>query len=228
MRRTIVLLSVVGMMVPLAAHALNEHVWLMVNGGAGTYDMSELNAEITAFNTANPGFTFPLVRNGASWGLAAGVDVKGGWSYGLGLDRLHAVTKASDASGSLEYQLTANAWHAFGEYAFKAMGRSSIVLGAGVGLIAENGNLIDSQPGYEPAKYKLTGSSPMYEGHTGASWWVTSRFGLVATGGYRYARIKALKLEGISMIGANGEALAADYSGPYARLGFKLAGNMDN
>jgi hypothetical protein len=36
MRRTIVLLTVVGMMVPLAAHALNEHVWLMINGGGGT------------------------------------------------------------------------------------------------------------------------------------------------------------------------------------------------
>jgi hypothetical protein len=225
MRRIVVLLTVAGMMVPLAAHALNEQVWLLVNGGAGTYDMSEMNAEITAFNTANPGFTFPLVENGTSWGLAVGVDMQGHLSYGLGIDRLHAVTKASDASGSLEYQLTANAWHLFGEYGFGE--RRLFNVGAAVGLIAENGNLIDSQPGLAPEKYKMTGSSPMYDAHAGASWWVTKRVGVVGTAGYRYARIKALKMEGLAMIDSNGEALAADYSGPYLRMGFKLAGNID-
>src|SRR5258706_3884107 len=102
MRRSIVLLTLVGMVMPLAAHALNERVWLGVNGGIGTYDMSEMNGEITAFNTANPGFTFPLLNNGMSLGLAVGVDGSHRWSYGFGLDPLHANTQASDPSRSLE------------------------------------------------------------------------------------------------------------------------------
>jgi hypothetical protein len=228
MRKTIVLLTLVGMVMPLAAHALNERVWLGVNGGIGTYDMSELNGEITAFNAANPGFTFPLLSDGMSLGLAVGVDASHGWSYGLGIDRLHANTKASDASGSLEYQLTANAWHAFGEYAFRTVGRASFALGGGIGLIAENGNLIDSQPNLAPAKYKLTGSSPMYEAHLGGRWWAAPRLAVVGSVGYRYARIRELKLEGGSMITGTGEALAADYSGPFVRLGIRLAGNIED
>jgi len=228
MRRTIVLLTVVGMMVPLAAHALNEKVWLGVSGGLGSYDMSEINTEITAFNSANPGFTFPLLNQGMSLGLAVGVDASHGVTYGLGLDRLHANTRAGDSSGSLEYQFTANAWHAFGEYAFRNLGHASIAIGGAVGLIAENGNEIDSQPNMAPIKYRLTGSSPMYQAHLTGCWWAANRFGITGSVGYRYARIRALKLEGGSLITSNGEALAADYSGPFVKLGIKISGNLDN
>jgi hypothetical protein len=226
MRRTIVLLTVVGMMVPLAAHALDEHVWLMLNGGGGTYAMSELNAEITAFNTANAGsgITYPLVKHGMSFGLAAGFDGPNGWSYGLGLDRLHAVTKAGDASGSLEYQFNANAWHAFAERAFSSMGRSGFVVGGGVGIIAESGKLIESTPSTGSVNYKLTGASPMAEAHAGGNWWATSQFAVVATAGYRYARVRTVRVDGGTFMTSSGEDLAVDYSGPYARVGFKIAG----
>jgi hypothetical protein len=226
MRRTIVLLTMVGMLAPLVAHAFNEHVWLMINGGHGTYDMSDLNQEITAINEANSGsgFIYPLVKNGNSFGLAAGFDASHGWTYGFGMDRLHAVTKAGDANGSLEYQFNANAWHAFAERPVLAGARASFMLGAGIGIIAESGKVIESQPNVAPLNYKLSGSSPMYEAHAGANWWATSQFALVATAGYRYAKIKTVKLEGDPFIKSNGEALPVDYSGPYARVGFKLAG----
>jgi hypothetical protein len=229
MRRTIALLTALGLMVPLAAHALNEKVWMTLNGGGGKYDMSELNAEIAAFNAANAGsgLAFPLIEDGVSWGGAVGYETPGHWNFGLGLDRLHAATKAGDASGSLDYQFTANAWHAFGDYALQPMGHSSLFVGAAVGILAESGKLIEAIPGQGPLEYKLHGASPLYEAHGGGSWWATPRFALVATAGYRYAKLKSLKVEGGAFITANGEALAVDYTGPYFRLGFKLAGNAD-
>lgn len=225
MRRTIVLVTVVGMLSPLAAHALNEKVWLAVNGGGGTYDMSQVNAEFEAWNAANPGFVYPLVKNGYSWGFGAGVDANNNWNYGAGLDRLHANTKASDASGSLEYQFTANAWHAYVDRAFGE--RRLFSVGGGAGLIAAAGNLVESQPGVGTYKYKLTGTSPMFEGHAGGCFWVNSRLGMVVTAGYRYAKVKQLKIDGSPAIDSNGAPLGVDYSGPYARMGFKLIGNID-
>lgn len=228
MRRTIFLLMVAGLMAPLAAHAMNEHVWLMVNGGGGTYGMSALNAELTAYNEANAGtgIAFPLIKNGYSWGVAAGFDTQGGWSYGVGLDRLHASSKAGDANGSDDLRFNANAWHGFGEYTIRDMGRSSMVVGVGAGIVAVSGKEIVSQAGVGSVEYKLSGSSPMFEGHAGGNWWITSKFAFMVTAGYRYARVREVRIDSYyPLMDSNGEPLAVDYSGPYARLGFKLAGN---
>ena len=228
MRRSIILLTVAGLMVPLSAHALNEHVWLMVSGGGGTYNMSDLNAEFTAINEANAGtgIVYPLIKNGYSWGVAAGLDTQGGWSYGLGLDRLHASSKASDANGSDDIQFNANAWHGFGEYAIRGMGRSSVVVGGGAGIIAVSGKEVVSETGIGSTEYKLSGSSLMFEGHAGGNWWITSKFAFVVTAGYRYARVREVRIDtAYTLMDSNGEPLAVDYSGPHARLGFKLAGN---
>src|SRR5262245_39659270 len=82
MRRTIALLTAVGLMAPLAAHALNERVWMMVNGVGSTYDMSTLNAELDATN-AGYGTTFPHVTKGGSFGGAVGLETSDRWNYGL-------------------------------------------------------------------------------------------------------------------------------------------------
>jgi hypothetical protein len=226
MRRTIALLTVVGLMVPLAAHALNENVWLMLNGVGGRYDMSELNDELAAFNAANAGsaMIFPMIKKGISYGGSVGVETAGRWNFGLGLDRLHAISRASDPNGAVDYDFSANAWRAFAEYAIRPMGHSSLFLGGAVGVVSESGKITESMPFQLPQAYKLDGGAPLYEAHAGGNWWASPRFALVAAAGYRYARIKTVKIEGGTLITSNGETLAVDYSGPYVRLGFKLAG----
>lgn len=225
MRKTIAVLTAAGLLIPLAAHALNERVWLMLNGGGGTYVMSDLNAEIDAVNAAyaGTGWSFARVTGGRSLGGAIGFETTTKWNFGLGFDRLDATTKASDANGALEYRFGANAWRAFGEYSLRPIGRSTLFVGGAIGIIQESGKLIDSAPGYAPVEYKIHGSNPMFEGHVGGNWWVTPQFAVTATGGYRYARVKEVKLEGMPFIMSNGETMSLDFSGPSARLGIKLA-----
>ena len=225
MRKTIVMPTVAGMMVPLAAHALNEQVWLMLAGGGGTYVMSDLNTEIDAVNAsyAGTGWSFPRVENGRSFSLAMGFETAGQWNFGVGVDRLGASTRASDASGALEYRFSANHWRLFGEYAFAPVGNSTFFVGAGVGVIQENGKLIESTPGSAPLQFKIGGNDPAYEGYIGGNVWFTPQFGLTATAGYRYARVKQVNVEGMPFIMSNGEVMSLDFSGPSARLGIKLA-----
>ena len=210
---------------PSAAHALGETVWITLNGGYGTYGMSDLNAEIDAFNTANAGtgFSFDHVDNGHLFGGALGFETVGRWNIGLGWDRLNATTEAGDASGAMEYRFSANAWRLFAEYALRPIGQSSIFLGGGVGIIQENGKFIVSQPGFAPAEYKLAGSDPMFEGYAGGNLWMTERVALTTTVGYRYAKVKEVKIEGNVLIMSNGEAMSLDFSGPSVRVGIKLA-----
>lgn len=221
----IAILTVTGMLIPLAAHALNEHVWLMLNRGGGTYVMSDLNAEIDAVNAAyaGTGWSFAQVNGGRSMGGAMGFETAGQWNFGLGFDRLGATTKASDASGGLEYRLGANAWRLFAEYSLQPIGNSTFFLGGALGIIQESGKLIETAPGYEPVEYKIGGSDPSYEGYVGGNWWVTERFAVTATAGYRFALVKEVNIEGFPLLMSNGEPMTLDFSGPSARLGIKLA-----
>ena len=225
MRKTIVFLTAVGLMIPLAAHALNERVWLMLNGGAGTYTMKDLNAEIDRVNAANAGtgWSFQRVEDGRSFGGAFGCETGSKWNLGLGMDRLSASTRASDASGALEYSFGANVWRFFGEYALRPVGQSTMFIGGAIGLVQENGKMVVSQPGYAPETYKINGKGPSFEAHVGGNWWATPLFGLTATVGYRHARVKEVKVEGIPLIMSNGETMSLDFSGPTARLGIKIA-----
>jgi hypothetical protein len=221
-RKTIAFLTAVGLMIPLAAHALNERVWLMLNGGAGTYTMSDLNTELDAANAAN-GSSFQRVEDGTQFGGAFGCETAGKWNLGLGMDRLAASTRTSDASGALEFGFGANVWRFFGEYALRPIGQSTVFVGGAIGLVQESGKMIVSQPGYAPEKYKINGKGPSFEAHVGGNWWATPLFGLTATIGYRHARVKEVKVDGIPFIMSNGETMSLDFSGPTARVGIKIA-----
>jgi hypothetical protein len=222
------LLVAAALLVTQAAHASGEHPWLALYGVGGTYGMSDLNSEIDAFNTANAGsgVSFPHVDNGMSLGGAVGFESASQWNFGFGMDRLEAHTKAGDATGSLEYRLGANAWRAFGEYALAPVGRSGIYLGGSVGFVQEKGHIIVSTQGYEPLKGGTSGSAPLFEGYAGGNWWLSSRFAVTATAGYRYARLKEFKVEDQTFLMSNGEAMSLNFSGPTVRIGLKLASTI--
>jgi hypothetical protein len=230
MRRTIAILTAAGLMVPLAAHAVDERVWLMLNGGGSTYVMSDLNAEIEAINAANAGtgWSFPRVEDGRLLGAAMGFETAGQWNFGLGVDRLDATTRASDANGALEMRFGANAWRLFGEYSLRPLGHSTFFIGGALGIVQESGKWIESATGMAPVEYKIHGSDPSFEGHVGGNWWATPQFAVTATVGYRYARVKEVMIEGVPFIMSNGEPMSLDFSGPSARLGIKLAAKNAN
>lgn len=228
MRSTITLLVAAALLVPFAAHATGEHPWLALYGVGGTYGMKDLNSEIDAFNAANAGsgVSFPHVDNGFSMAGAIGVETASRWNFGIGFDRLDAKTKAGDASGSLEYALGANAWRGFAEYALQPVGRSGIFLGGSVGFLMESGHVVATTPGYEPLKLKTSGSAPLFEGYAGGNWWLSPRFAMTFTAGYRYARLKEFKVEDSTFLMTNGDAMSLDFSGPTARIGIKLASSI--
>ena len=207
------------------AHALNEPVWLQINGGGANYGMTDLNDELRTANEANAGtgFAYPLLRNGLGLGFAIGIEFQNRWSFGVGLDRLFAETSASDASGALRYQFTANAWRGFAEYSLRPLGAHSLRFGFGAGVLGESGKLTVSIPDDAPSDYRITGAGPLYEASAGGDFWATPQFAITSAFGYRYAKLKSVNLEGDVFISANGEAMQLDYTGPYARVGIKLA-----
>jgi hypothetical protein len=222
----VAIMVAIGLMAPLAAQALGEPVWLQINAGAGTYGMSDLNREIGVYNAASAGtgMNFPLVHSGMSLGGAVAYETPNHWNFGVGLDRLYATSEASNATSSIRYELTANAWRLFGEYALRPLGVSSFHVGAGIGILAEFGKATFSETNTDPLEQKMGGSAAMYDAYAGGDWWTTPQLAVTGSLGYRYAKLSSVSVEGGTLINAgNGKPTGVDYSGPYLRLGVKLA-----
>jgi hypothetical protein len=229
MRRMIAVAVAATLLAPLAAHAMDQRAWLIINGGSGRYDMADLNQDITDYNQANAGSaSFPLIKNGMSIGGAIGFELPNHMNFGMGLDRLYARSKASDASGATDYQFNANGWRVFAEYAPRPIGSSSFRLGLGAGVVTESGKVTFSSPMLNPEEYKITGAAPLYEGYAGGDVWATPHFAITGAVGYRYAKLSKIEIDGGSLIGNNGEPTGVDYSGVYARFGVKLAGKASD
>jgi len=229
MLKRISLLMLVAMGIPLCALAAGERPWMVVSGGGGRYAMTQLNNEIKIYNDTYANSPhFKTVDQGAAWGLTAGCELANHWSIGAGLDRLMAITKASDASGALEYNLAANAWRVFAEYGLQPSGYSSVRFGVGTGAIAESGQLTASAPNEAPLKDHVGGSGALFEAYGGGDFWVTPMVAVQSVAGYRYAKIKEMNISGGSVISANGEPVGLDFSGPYVRLGVKLVAKSSN
>ncbi|HTM58401.1 MAG TPA: hypothetical protein VL123_08310 [Candidatus Udaeobacter sp.] len=224
MRRILAFVFAAALTTPVNAFALGERAWLQISGGGGNYAMGDINRDASAYNQANPGAAgFNLIKNGASFGGSVGFETPSHWNFGVSIDRMLADTKVSDASGAADYQFHAYAIRGFGEYSLRPIGSSSLRIGAGVGMVAENGDLVESTPGNAPQKFKIGGSGPLYEGYAGGDLWLGPTFAIVGTGGYRYARTNSVTIAGGTLITSNGEADKADYSGVFFRVGIKLA-----
>jgi hypothetical protein len=227
MRATITALTVAGMLLPHAAHALNEPVWLVVNAGGSHYSMNDLNREIEAYDSTQPadGMVYPKISRGMAWGLTAGYETPMKWNFGLGIDRMYASSDAHDASGAMKYDFTANGWRLFGQRATGPLGTNSLHFGGGVGIVAESGKLVVSQTGQAPVELKIGGKGALYELFGGGDFWFAPQMAVTGSVGYRYAKIKSVDIGGAPLIMASdGQAVSVDYSGPYLRLGVRLMG----
>lgn len=224
MSKRILLVVLAGLVIPVCVHAGGEMPWLVVNTGGGHYAMSALNNEIDAFNAANPGSVYDRVTKGPSLAGAVGYELPNQWSFGVGVDRLYADTKASNSSGSIEYNLNANCWRTFAEYAIQGIGRPSLRAGIGFGVIAQSGKEITILPPAPKKERRLTGYGVLYELYGGGDWWATPRFGIEGTAGFRHAKIPKVRVDGLgTIVTSAGDPVVMDFTGLYLRLGVKLA-----
>jgi hypothetical protein len=229
MSKRILLVALAGLLAPRCAHADGEKPWLALNSGGGSYAMSALNQEIDTYNAANAGSgaLYDRVKHGPLFGGAIGFELPSQWSFGVGIDRLYADTKASNSSATLEYNLNANCWRTFAEYALAGVGRPSLRGGIGVGVIAQSGKEIAAAPGVPKSEHRLTGYGMLYEAYGGGDWWATSSLAFEGTAGFRRAKIPKVKADGLgTLVTATGDPVAIDFTGPYVRLGVKLVGKV--
>ena len=163
------------------------------------------------------------VHGGLGLGVAFGLALPSRFSLGVGYDRLFASSDVGDASGSIEYDLPANAFRGFFQYSLPSAGMSGAYLGSSLGLVTEAGSATVSISGQGSVKGDLKGTGALFELFAGGDWWAAPQFALSGSAGYRYAKIGETKINGSTAYLPNGEKESIDYSGIFARAGIKVA-----
>ncbi len=225
MRKLIPVLAAVTLLLPVAARAAGETVWVGPTGAWGTYAMDDVNADIALVNAAigGAGVRMDEVRNGMGLGGVVGVDLPGPLSFGAGYERLFASTDASDGIDKLEYKMPANAFRGFGEYRFIATGPTGVSLGLGAGVVSTSGEVVASSSGTPLTTSKVTGTGPLIEALAGVSLRANSTVALTGEFGYRYAKVGEVKVDGEVSTNTDGSKYTIDYSGVMLRAGIRLA-----
>ena len=225
MRSGPVVVLVSLMMCPCLASAGTVRPWLGGHGSLAKYNMSDVNGDIGNVNAIVAPFGLEMneINGGTGLGVAFGLELRSGLSIGLGYDRLFGSSEVGDASGSIKYDFPADAFRVFGQYSFSGAGASGIYLGGSAGLIRDAGSVTVAVTGTGSVSGDVEGSGGLFELFAGGDWWAGARFALTGSGGYRYAKISENKVNGDTVYLANGQKESIDYSGIFARLGFKVA-----
>ena len=214
------------MLVPTLALAAEGSMvpWVAASGNVGTTAMGDVNDVVAAINAglAGSGLSMGEVKVGFGGGAAVGLDLNGGkWSIGLSYEYIKAATKLSvPGAGDVDLKMPANAFALNAAYYAPSSGQFEIGGGAGIGLLTSK--LAVTVPGASSGDFK--GNGFLIEGLVSGKWKAAESFSIVPQVGYRFAKVSKVEQSGVPISNAAGTGnLEVDYSGVFARLGFRLS-----
>lgn len=218
MRAFSILLLTLALSIPVTTSAVTLKPWVGFEGSVGRYTMGDVNRTLSALNVDLVGTPLRLwpIEGGPGCGLSAGLDLGRGFSLGAGYDRVFASSGAADATHFAKFRLPGNAIRGLAEYAFPRKGPLGAHVGGAAGKLMVTGEITDE------FAHEVRGTAPLYEVYLGGDWWGQPRCGLFATLGYRSARVKEVKIDGVVALNPDGSKYRLDYSGMMLRLGLKV------
>lgn len=218
MRAFSILLLALAVSAPATAPAAALKPWVALDGSLGRYSMGDVNRQLDALNLDLIGTSLYLspIANGPGCGVSAGVDIGPGFSFGIGYDRLFASSGIADTARYTKLTLPANTVRGLVEYAFPRKGPVGAHIGAAAGRLMVTGQLVGD------SVFQVRGTAPLFEVYLGGDWKAQPRCALFATVGYRYARVKEVKVNGRVELNPDGSKQRLDYGGPLARLGLRI------
>lgn len=225
MRRTFTaLLAVLAFSLPPSVHAATRP-WIDAGGSWCAFEMKDVNSDIENLNVtvlSPSGLTMEHIKSGFAFDASLGMDIPPKLSITLGYSRFFASSEVGDPTGSLKYDLPANAFRATAQYAFRGTDASGFFAGAGAGLVSSAGSITVSATGAGSISSEIKGSGPLFEGFLGWNGVLSPIFGVTASAGYRYARIPEIKMNGQTVYLTDGQKESVDYSGIYFRAALRL------
>jgi len=195
--------------------------WIGATAGFGTYAMGDVNEDIRNVD-ALIFAKFDEINSGFAFGADAGFDVNQQWRIGVHYSRLLAGSDVGDASGTLDYNLPANA--VYGSVDFLPPMASLVKVGLGVsgGVVLAAGTVDLSVAGVGTVSGELSGSGPYFDAHVSLDLPLGTLVALTPVIGYRYANVTEVELDDQPVYTDSGEKYDVDYSGFLLRVGLRI------
>ena len=199
--------------------------WIGIQGSLATFGMSDVNDDIGNVNSglAGTGLSMDEIHGGFGVGASGGIEFRGPFSAGVGYERLFASTDVGDFSASLKYDLPANVYRGFAQYAFVEGPTTTWALGSALGIVSEAGKVTLTVTGVGSDSAHLKGSGPLVELFAAGDAWASPQLALSGSVGFRYAKVGEVTVDGNTLYTPNGDKYTVDYTGLYARIGMKFA-----
>ncbi len=194
--------------------------WLAGYGSWNTYAMGDVNDQIVGginSDLAGTGVSMDELKNGFGFGVEGGIDVSQ-FAFGVGYERVSGMTDVTYGGVTVELKAPANAFYALAEYKLPTAGPVGARLGVAGGLLSTSSEYSMSAPGEGSMSIDITGSGPLLKAYLTGEWKASPQFGLLASLGYRYAKVNEPKVDGESITD-----FTIDYSGFVARAGLRFA-----
>jgi len=210
----------IGLILATSAHAAS--FWISPTVGYSWYDMSTVNREIQGHSYILPDAGTAGIESDLTFGGRLGWDFEAPFTFGFGFERLSASTTVSDETRSLEYDLPANAWSVFLQWAALDNKIWRVSLGLTVGALYTSGKLAADSSDSGNAYREADGSGLLVEGAVSAARRLHTRWAVYADAGYKYAKVDEIRESNLVVDGSDGEPLDIDYSGLAIRLGVRF------
>ncbi len=211
---------VVALLVPATAFAiLPFDPWLGVSGSITTYDMGDVNSQISDIDLTN----LDEIGSGFSFGAHAGLSVTPMITATAGYEFLTGGSELSGASEQFDWNLPAHTFRGGLELRAPVPGPLKVGAGATLGVVSAAGDVLrENIPNFADLVGEVSGTGTLFEGYAVADLWFTPIMALSPSIGYRFAKIPEIKVNDVTVTNLDGSDLSLDYSGYYMRLTFKL------
>ena len=211
---------VLALAVPSTALAIFPfEPWLGVSGSINTYDMGDVNAQISDFDLTN----LDEVGSGFAFGVHAGLSMTPMLTATAGYEFLTAGSQLGGAAEQFDFNLPAHTFRGGLEMRAPVPGPLKLGAGATLGVVSAAGDVLQENiAGFADLVGEVTGSGTLFEGYAVADLWFTPIMALSPSIGYRYAKIPEVKVNDVTVTNLDGSDYSLDYSGYYMRLTLKI------
>lgn len=196
--------------------------WISPTVGYSRYNMSGVNDDIQSYSFILPEAGSTKIESGYAYGGRIGWGFNNPVTFGFGYEQLAASTLISSEIYSLEYELPADIYLTFFQWAVLNGKPWKTSLGLTVGKISANGNLSASSTDSGSVSRDIKASGLLVEGAVTTEWRFHLKWAVNFDLGYRYAELDEIKDGNEIIYASNGEPLDIDYSGLIARFGLKF------
>ncbi len=223
MRSTI--LSLVALLLLAAPAAAGVRPWVSGSFGGSTLAMSDVNDGIQSINQgiAISGMHLGKIDRGYDLGAALGLDLGEHFAVGVGYERPLAQSMDENRQATILVDVPGEIVRGFGRVTFGHLQDWRFFGEVSGGTVRSAAKTTVETVGDPTQRTLYEGRSGMFEIAGGLTAKTNSHVSLLASLGWRLAKVKDVTVAGVPVENPNGGPFSIDYSGVFARIGMQVA-----